>query len=44
MRKISSQQWEKFDRDGYLLLGRACSSKDIGQLGNRINDIMLGKK
>ena len=43
MKKISSKQWEKFDRDGYLLLGRVCSSKDITQLGNRINDIMLGK-
>ena len=43
MEKISSLLWDQFDRDGYLPLGRVCGSREVDELGNRINDIMLGK-
>ena len=43
MEKISSQKWDQFDCDGYLPLGRVCSSRELRNLGDRINDIMLGK-
>ncbi len=40
---ITAKQWEQYEQDGYLLLGRLLSSEDLAALQRRIDDIMLGK-
>jgi len=40
---ITSDEWERYDRDGYLNLGRVLAEDDLAMLQERIDDIMLGK-
>ncbi len=39
---VSAAEWEDYDRDGFLRLGRVLSGENLAGLQNRINDIMLG--
>jgi Phytanoyl-CoA dioxygenase (PhyH) len=40
---LSDAQWQQFDRDGYLLLGRILDDERLAALGRRIDDLMLGR-
>jgi len=40
---LSEQQWQQYQRDGYLKLGKIISDDDLRALQQRIDDIMLGK-
>jgi hypothetical protein len=40
---IAEAQWEAYERDGYLRLGRVLSDQDLAALQGRIDDIMLGQ-
>jgi hypothetical protein len=42
MHTISEQQWEQYERDGYLKLGKVLSDEDLQALQKRIDDIMMG--
>src|SRR5205823_5142349 len=39
---ISNSQWQQFEEDGYLILGKVLSDEDLAALQQRIDDIMLG--
>ncbi len=41
--RISEEQWQQYEKDGYLNLGKVLSDDDLEALAQRINDIMLGK-
>lgn len=41
--RLTEQQWQQYDREGYLKLGQIVSDDDLAQLQQRIDDIMLGK-
>jgi hypothetical protein len=41
--KLTGEQWERYERDGYLRLGRVLSDDDLATLQTRIDDIMLGR-
>ncbi len=40
---ISDEQWQQYERDGFLKLGRVLSDEDLAALQTRIDDIMLGR-
>ncbi len=40
---LSDEQWQRYQRDGYLLLGKVLTDEDLAALQMRIDDIMLGK-
>jgi phytanoyl-CoA hydroxylase len=40
---ISSKEWEQFDQDGYLVLGKVASDAEMEALGTRMDEIMLGR-
>jgi hypothetical protein len=40
---LSDEQWQNYERDGYLLLGQVLSDEDLAVLQRQIDDIMLGK-
>ncbi|MCL4506378.1 MAG: phytanoyl-CoA dioxygenase family protein [Chloroflexi bacterium] len=40
---ISDVQWEQYERDGYLKLGKQLSDDELARLQQRIDDIMLGR-
>ena len=40
---LTDDQWQQFDRDGYLLLGRVLDDDQLTALRGRIDDIMLGR-
>jgi len=40
---LSAEQWEQYENDGYLKLGKVLSDADLDALAQRIDDIMLGK-
>lgn len=40
---ITPQQWDAYERDGYLSLGRVLDNEDLPALQARIDDIMLGR-
>ncbi len=42
-RTITDTQWQQYQRDGYLKLGKVLSDTDLCALQQRIDDIMLGK-
>jgi hypothetical protein len=42
-RLISEGQWDGYERDGYLKLGKVLSDADLEALRTRVDDIMLGK-
>ncbi|HEX8832617.1 MAG TPA: phytanoyl-CoA dioxygenase family protein [Abditibacteriaceae bacterium] len=39
---ISAQQWQQYEQDGFIRLGKVLSDDELKQLQQRINDIMLG--
>ncbi|HVK05995.1 MAG TPA: phytanoyl-CoA dioxygenase family protein [Armatimonadaceae bacterium] len=41
--RLTDAQWEQYERDGYLRLGKVLSDEDLAALQQRIDDIMLGK-
>jgi hypothetical protein len=41
--RIGQEQWEKFQREGYVHLGKIASQEELRGLQQRIDDIMLGK-
>lgn len=41
--EITPQQWQQYERDGYLKLGKLLSEADLAALCDRIDQIMLGK-
>ena len=40
---LSQEQWERFERDGYLVLGAVASDAELEALGVRMDEIMLGR-
>ena len=40
---ISDAQWQQFEQDGFLPLGKVLSDPDLSALQTRIDDIMLGR-
>ncbi|HEY8665183.1 MAG TPA: phytanoyl-CoA dioxygenase family protein [Tepidisphaeraceae bacterium] len=40
---ITEQQWQQYDREGYLRLGKLLSDADLSALQRRIDEIMLGQ-
>ncbi len=40
---LSNEQWQRYEHDGYLLLGQVLSNDELAALQQRIDDIMLGK-
>ena len=40
---ISDQQWQQYDRDGYVKLGQLLSEAELQAAQQRIDEIMLGK-
>lgn len=40
---VTDAQWQQYQRDGYLKLGKVLSGTDLCALQQRIDDIMLGK-
>jgi ectoine hydroxylase-related dioxygenase (phytanoyl-CoA dioxygenase family) len=40
---LSDSQWQQYEQDGMLNLGRVLSANDLAALQQRIDDIMLGK-
>jgi phytanoyl-CoA hydroxylase len=40
---ISDMQWEQYEREGYLILGRLLDASDLKALQQRIDEIMLGR-
>ncbi|GHO57455.1 phytanoyl-CoA dioxygenase family protein [Ktedonobacter robiniae] len=40
---LSHEQWQRYERDGYLFLGQVLSDDELEALQRRIDDIMLGK-
>ncbi len=43
MNPLSDEQWGRYERDGYLRLGRLLAGEELAALQGRIDDIMLGK-
>jgi phytanoyl-CoA hydroxylase len=43
MNTIGQEQWQQYERDGYLLLGKAMSDVELHDLQTRIDDIMMGR-
>lgn len=39
---LTEEEWDKFQRDGYLHLGKLISNEELEKLKHRIDDIMLG--
>ena len=40
---LSEQDWERFEREGYLSLGQVATDDELTALQTRIDEIMLGK-
>src|SRR5690625_4030745 len=40
---LTEPQWQQYDRDGYIKLGKIISDEQLAQLQERIDDIMRGK-
>ena len=40
---LTAEQWDAYERDGYLPLGKVLSEDDLSALQARIDDIMLGR-
>ena len=41
--RLSDAQWEQYQQDGFVKLGKLLDGRDLAALQNRINDIMLGR-
>lgn len=42
MNFLTDSQWEQYERDGFLKLGKVLSDEELSALQTRIDDIMLG--
>ena len=42
MNRVSEEQWQIYEREGYLKLGRLLTDPELQALQERIDDIMLG--
>jgi ectoine hydroxylase-related dioxygenase (phytanoyl-CoA dioxygenase family) len=40
---LSDREWAQFERDGYLMLGQVVSDAELEALGQRMDEIMLGR-
>jgi polysaccharide pyruvyl transferase WcaK-like protein len=40
---LTDDQWQQFEKDGYLLLGRVLDDSQLTALRTRIDDVMLGR-
>ena len=40
---LSDEQWQQYERDGFLKLGKLLNDVELAELQGRIDDIMLGK-
>lgn len=40
---LTPEQWQQYDRDGYIVLGKIMTDEVLESLRNRIDEIMLGK-
>ena len=40
---LTNEQWQQFQRDGFIKLGRLLPQNELNELQQRIDDIMLGK-
>lgn len=40
---LTEEEWARYERDGFLRLGRVLESEQLGELQQRIDDIMLGR-
>jgi hypothetical protein len=40
---LNDRQWDQFERDGYLKLGKLLPDDELAELQQRIDDIMLGR-
>ena len=40
---LSDSQWEQYQTEGYLRLGKILTDEELGALQRRMDDIMLGK-
>lgn len=43
LNQLTEAQWQQYDRDGYLVLGKLLSDEQLRQLQDRIDQIMLGQ-
>lgn len=43
MKEISDQQWQEFDTQGFLRLGKVAPVETIEMMRQRIDEIMLGE-
>ena len=43
MQPISDSQWQQFEEEGYLRLGRVMDDEELDTLQKRIDDIMMGQ-
>ena len=43
MQPINDSQWQQFEEEGYLRLGRVMDDEELATLQKRIDDIMMGK-
>ena len=43
MNALTDDQWQQYERDGYLKLGRLLSDSELAALQQRIDDIMMGR-
>ena len=41
--ELTAVEWEQYERDGYLRLGKVLADDELAALQQRIDDIMLGK-
>jgi len=41
--QLTDAEWAEFEREGYLRLGPVMEDAQLEELGQRIDDIMLGK-
>lgn len=41
--KLTETQWQEYEREGYLRLGRCLTDDELAALQQRMDDIMLGK-
>lgn len=41
--RVSDAQWQQYEQDGYLRLGRVLSEEELAALQQRIDEIMLGE-
>ena len=43
MKRLTDEQWQEYEADGYFKLGKILSDRDLIALQQRIDDIMLGR-